>query len=138
MKPPVNHPCIHVVAALIERQDRFLVTQRRPEATLPLLWEFPGGHVESGESDGEALRRELGERLDIEVDVGELVLRVTHPYPRYDIDLRVYRCVIAGKVTALREPRPVHVNALRWASLEELGELPFPGADQATADALLE
>ena len=49
---------IRVVAALVERDGRYLITQRRPTARLPLLWEFPGGRVESGESDAEALRRQ--------------------------------------------------------------------------------
>ena len=50
---------IRVVAAEVEHEGRFLITQRRPNAMLPLLWEFPSGRVEEGESDEEALRREL-------------------------------------------------------------------------------
>ena len=51
---------IRVVAAIIERNGRYLITQRRPAAVLPLLWEFPGGRVEDAESDRDALRRSLG------------------------------------------------------------------------------
>ncbi|MEC8423914.1 MAG: NUDIX domain-containing protein, partial [Myxococcota bacterium] len=58
-------PHIRVVAAEIVRDGRFLITQRRPEATMPLLWEFPGGRVEEGETDAAALARELAEEMDI-------------------------------------------------------------------------
>ena len=49
---------IRVVAAVLERDGRYLITQRRPTAVLPLLWEFPGGKVEPGETDSQALKRE--------------------------------------------------------------------------------
>ncbi len=133
MSPQPDTPTIRVVAALIERGGCFLVTQRRAEATLPLLWEFPGGRVEPGETDGAALGRELMERLAIEVSVGDLEVAVDHQYERYRIDLRVYACDISGA-----EPQPRRVEALRWATADELSELVFPGADQASIDALLE
>lgn len=75
---PVPH--IRVVAAEVERDGAFLITQRRPEAELPLLWEFPGGRVREGESDAEALRRCIGDRVSVQVQVGHRVLHVTHAY----------------------------------------------------------
>ena len=60
-----SKPLIRVVAAVISRNDRYLITQRRPTAVLPGLWEFPGGKVERGEDDKHALRRELQERLGV-------------------------------------------------------------------------
>jgi len=62
-------PHLRVVAAVIGRSERYLITQRRPSAVLPGLWEFPGGRVEEGESDTEALRREVRERVGVEVDI---------------------------------------------------------------------
>ena len=55
---------VRVVAGVVERDGRYLITQRRETAVLPLQWEFPGGKVEQGEKDEEALQRELRERLD--------------------------------------------------------------------------
>ena len=63
-------PHIRVVAAEIERDGRYLITQRRPVASLPLLWEFPGGKVEPGEPDASALARELLEKIGLEGEVG--------------------------------------------------------------------
>ncbi len=133
MSPHHDTPSIRVVAALIEREGCFLVTQRRSEATLPLLWEFPGGRVEPGETDQRALVREMMERLAIEVTVGELEVAVDHQYDGYRIHLRVYLCDCGGT-----EPQARRVEAVRWATVDELAELTFPGADQASVDALLE
>lgn len=124
-------PHIRIVAAEVERNGAFLITQRRPEAELPLLWEFPGGRVQEGESDSEALRRSLKHRLDCEVSVGHRVLVVTHAYTGYTLDMVVYRCSAHG------EPRALRVHDIRWVKPEEFGDYRFPGADQQTVDKLL-
>ncbi len=128
-----DKPHYRVVAALLERDGKYLITQRRPEARLPLLWEFPGGKVEIGESDQEALARELHEGMAIQVDVGQLVLHVTHGYSGYDLDLLVYQCTLKGP-----EPRALRVNDIRWVGPDDLTRYQFPGADQQTVDSLLE
>lgn len=128
----MSKPHIRVVAAEITRDGRYLITQRRPEATLPLLWEFPGGRVEDGETDAEALRRELQLRLGVTVDVGEQVLLVSHDYPGYTIDLAVFRATTSGEV------RPDRVHDHRWVRPEEFDQYEFPGADAQTVEMLLE
>ena len=127
----MSTPHIRVVAAEIELDGAYLITQRRPEADLPLLWEFPGGRVREGESDSEALRRALGDRVACDVQVGHRVLQVTHAYSGYKLDMVVYRCALVG------EPKPVRVHDLKWVRPEEFGKYRFPGADQQTVDALL-
>ena len=59
------HKTIRVVAAVIERGGHYLITQRRATAVLPLSWEFPGGRVEDGETDHDALRREVRHRIGV-------------------------------------------------------------------------
>src|SRR5215211_1184989 len=84
---------IRVVGAMIEKDGgHYLITQRLPTSSLPLLWEFPGGRVEAGESDREALARELREEMGIEIDIAEEVMHTQHEYPAYEIDFRVFRC----------------------------------------------
>ena len=124
-------PHIRVVAAEIERDGRYLITQRRPEAALPLLWEFPGGRVQEGESDTDALRRTVRDRLDVGAQVGHRVLHVTHTYDRYALDMVVYRSALVGT------PRAARVNEFRWVRPDEFSQYRFPGADQLTVDALL-
>jgi 8-oxo-dGTP diphosphatase len=123
---------IRVVAAEIARGGRYLITQRAPRAVLPLLWEFPGGRVEDGESDVDAVVREIREKFGIDPRVGELTLEVTHTYPQYIVNLRVYRCSVDAD-----EFPEAHVHDWRWVAPEEFGNYPFPGADQQTIDQLV-
>jgi 8-oxo-dGTP diphosphatase len=123
---------IRVVGAMIEREGQYLITQRPPRATLPLLWEFPGGKVEPGETDPEALARELREEMGIAVEVGERVIHVEHAYEGYDIDFCVYRCALhGGAIQHLR------VHDHRWVRPEELDDYQFPAADEKTIARLL-
>lgn len=123
---------IRVVAAEIARDGRYLITQRAPRAVLPLLWEFPGGRVEDGEADDDALRREIHEKFGIETTVGELTLEVVHDYPEYTVVLRVYRCAVGS----VEFPR-ANVHAYRWVAPDEFEQYEFPGADQETIDQLV-
>jgi 8-oxo-dGTP diphosphatase len=123
---------IRVVGAIIELDGKYLITQRPPTASLPLLWEFPGGRVEEGETDEQALGRELREEMDIRVEVGERAMHVTHAYPQYDIDFSVYRCkLISGKIAHVK------VHDHRWVRPADLDQYPFPPADEKTLEKLL-
>lgn len=123
---------IRVVAAVVERDGRYLITQRRANAVLPHLWEFPGGRVEERETDAEALRREMQERLGVSVDVGELISFVSHPYERYTVDLYLYQCELGGDALECRA-----VQDYRWVTSEEFDNYPFTPADEASMNKLL-
>ena len=85
---------IRVVAAVIERDGNYLITQRRSTAVLPGLWEFPGGKVEPGETDEAALRREVRERLGVDVQVKARIASRHHQYEGYSVDLNLYQAVL--------------------------------------------
>jgi len=123
---------IRVVAAVIEKNGRYLITQRRPNAVLPLLWEFPGGRRETGESDSDALRREVIERLGAEVEVGQLISFVSHPYEHYTVDLYLYECRLVTDDLSRRA-----VNDFRWVTSAEFDQYPFTPADEASMTKLL-
>ncbi len=123
---------IRVVAAVIENDGRYLVTQRRSGAVLPEMWEFPGGRVEDGEGDAEALRREIRERLDADVEVGAMLSFVSHPYERYTLDLYLYECNL---LTA--DLKKKAVKDFRWISSQEFDEYQFTPADEASVNKLL-
>jgi len=127
-------PTIRVVAAVIERNGRYLITQRRPSAVLPLLWEFPGGKVESdlGETDARALRREVQYRLGVDVEPGALISFVSHPYERYVVNLHLYECRLTEG-----EPKAQNVHEFRWATSAEFEGYPFTPADEASMSTLL-
>jgi 8-oxo-dGTP diphosphatase len=123
---------IRVVGAMIEEGGRYLITQRPPKATLPLLWEFPGGRVEPGETDQAALARELAEEMGIAVEVGDRVIHVEHAYEAYDIDFCVYRCRLVSGT-----PRHVRIHDHRWVRPEALDQYEFPPADEKSIALLL-
>lgn len=113
-----------VVAAIVERDDAFLLTLRPDGTHLAGHWEFPGGKVDAHENHAEALRREVFEELDAVVDVGELAHTVTHAYPDKTVQLFFYRCALRG------EPKPMMGQQMRWVHRRELAQLPFPEADR--------
>jgi 8-oxo-dGTP diphosphatase len=121
-----------VVAAVIERDDEFLVTLRPDGTHLSGHWEFPGGKVHHSETHAEALRREIFEELDAVAEVGELVHAVTHAYPDKTVELFFYRCELAG------EPKPMMGQEMRWLHRHELASLPFPEADRDLIAHLIE
>lgn len=126
---------IRVVAAVVERAGRYLITQRRPAALLPLLWEFPGGRVEDGETDASALKREVRHRLGVDVDVGQLISFVSHPYERYVVDLYLYECrITSGDGSPLL---PLAVHAFKWVTSVEFDHYAFTPADEASMNKLL-
>ena len=123
---------IRVVAAVLEHEGRYLITQRRATAVLPLMWEFPGGRVEDGETDAIALKREVRHRLGGEIEVGKLISFVSHPYEHYVVDLFLYECTLVGETLEAR-----NVANFVWATSAEFDQYPFTPADEASMNKLL-
>jgi 8-oxo-dGTP diphosphatase len=113
-----------VVAAVIEQDDRFLVTRRQKGVHLAGMWEFPGGKIDPAETHADALRREMREELDTDVDVGALVFDISHAYSDRTVTLYFYRCVLKGV------PRPLLGQEMRWVPRAKLPALGFPPADE--------
>jgi 8-oxo-dGTP diphosphatase len=120
----VSQPHITVVAAIIERNDSFLLTQRSPGTHLAGLWEFPGGKCHPPETHVEALRRELHEELDIAASVGSCEFSVTHDYGDRVVTLHFYRCEFEG------EPKPMLGQEMVWVARGALASLALPEADR--------
>jgi 8-oxo-dGTP diphosphatase len=123
---------IRVVAALVEREGRYLITQRRETAVLPLLWDFPGGRVEENESDEAALAREVDERLGASVEVGQLISFVNHPYEKYSVDLYLYECTLLSDQFHCRA-----VKQYAWVTSKEMESYSFTPVDEASMSKLL-
>jgi 8-oxo-dGTP diphosphatase len=129
MSPPRT---IRVVAAVVEHEGKYLITQRRASAVLPLMWEFPGGRVEAGETDAQALKREVLHRLGVEVECGKLISFVSHPYEHYVVDLFLYECrLVSDKL------RPLAVSEYRWVASADFDQYAFTPADEASMNKLL-
>ena len=121
---------IEVVAAVIERDGRILITRRPSGAHLGGLWEFPGGKPEPGETPEAALRREIEEELGASISVGEKIETVDWRYPDKHVRLDFFRCVIHG------EPRPLEGQEMAWVAPADLSRYDFPAADASLIDKL--
>jgi len=114
---------IVVVAAIVERDGRFLVTRRLRGTHLAGLWEFPGGKCDPGESHEACLERELLEELGVRSRVGREVLATTHAYPERTVRLHFRECAIE------ESPQPLLGQEIRWIARADLATLEFPEAD---------
>jgi 8-oxo-dGTP diphosphatase len=122
---------IVVVAAVIEREGRFLVARRLSGTHLAGYWEFPGGKIHSGETLEAALRRELSEELDVEISQARKIFATAHHYPERIVELHFYR------VEPMGEPLPMLGQELRWITREDFGVLQFPPGDTELIDGLI-
>ncbi len=128
--PPAG--TLRVVAAVIRRNGEYLLTKRAEKAVLPGYWEFPGGKVESGESDEQALVREVRERVCLDVKVGKPLARRRHDYGDYVVELTIYEASIEAG-----EPCKGNVADFAWVPGDQLESYEFPPADRQTTAELL-
>ena len=120
-----------VVAALIWEGDRFLIGQRPEHKARGLLWEFVGGKTEPGESKEQALIRECREELDVEIQVGDVFLEVTHEYTDVTVHLTLFHASIVRGI-----PQKLEHQDLRWITPQEIENYAFCPADQVILDKL--
>ncbi len=116
-----------VAAAFIVRDGEVLIGQRRPDQPMALLWEFPGGKIEAGESPEQALFRELDEELGIKATIGPRITRVRHNYRHGGaVDLQFFA---VHEFTGEIANRIYH--QFRWVRFEDLPAYEFLAADRA-------
>ena len=122
-----NPTMLVVAAALVDREGRVLLQQRSPHRTMPDLWEFPGGKVETGETPEAALIRELEEELGIQTDSACLAPAAfaSHPMSSCHMILLLYVC---RKWRG--DPRPLDASGLTWVRPNQMFGLDMPPADR--------
>jgi mutator protein MutT len=122
---------IVVVAAVVERDGRFLLTKRLKGTHLEGAWEFPGGKCEPGEPHEACLVRELREELGVRATIGVEIFTVEHAYEERVVRLHFRECQLEG------EPRPLLGQEIQWVGRSQLGGLNLPEADRGLIDVLL-
>ena len=120
-----------VVAALVRRDTRILMSRRRADQPMPNLWEFPGGKVEPGEAPVDALAREVREELGCDIEVGGIHDVVFHAYPEFDLVMLVYSATIVRGT-----PRALEVAEVAWIEATHVPSLDLLPADTPLALAL--
>ena len=114
-----------VVAALIWKNNKFMICQRPANKARGLLWEFVGGKVESGETKEQALIRECREELNVLLSVGDVFMEVIHEYPDLTVYLTLFNATIAEGI-----PQKIEHNDIRWITPDEIPLYEFCPADE--------
>ena len=127
-----NKPTIHVVGAVIvDAQGLILCARRRMNRSNGGFWEFPGGKVELGESEQVALRREIFEEMEIDIEVGERIEETLHAYETVWVRLITYYALIRSGEIHLKD----HDHML-WLAPADLETITWAPADLPTVRAL--
>lgn len=114
---------IEVVAAIIKNNNKIFTT-RRSYGEFQNMWEFPGGKMEIGETQEEALTREIKEELELDIDISNSLTTVDYDYPKFHLIMHCFICTICGG--------KLHLNAhndAKWTTLDELDNLNWVPAD---------
>ena len=114
-----------VVAALIWKNNKFMICQRPAHKARGLLWEFVGGKVESGETKEQALIRECREELNVLLSVGNVFMEVIHEYPDITVHLTLFNATIAAG-----EPQKLEHNDIQWITPSKIQKYEFCPADE--------
>lgn len=125
---------INVVGAVIydKGKDKFLITMRDKSQYVGGLWRFPGGKIEEGESNEEALKREIKQKLGCKIKIHKFLMDYTYNYPRLAVRLITYLCTIDDEIPEFTEH-----ESMRWVSKKEIEELNFSKADRPTVDMII-
>ena len=113
-----------VVAAIIKKDNLYLVTQRNRNKHMGLKWEFPGGKVEANEALKEALAREIYEELNIDINVYEKLTEESYKDSEINIVLHYFLCTIKDGVINLNEH-----EAMEWIDKTDFDKYDFVEGD---------
>lgn len=122
---------MQVTAAVIKQDNRILICQRAKDDDFALLWEFPGGKLEKGETLEECIVREITEELGLEIKVNGVLAVSRHNDGEQDVHFTFYEADIVGGDVTLN----VHEAAV-WAPLDTLNEYDFMRADRPVVELL--
>lgn len=126
---------IRVVAAVIkaenEQGEPIIFSTQRGYGEFKGGWEFPGGKIEAGETPQEALKREIMEELDTEIEVGERIDTVEYDYPSFHLSMDCFWVEIVGGDLNLKEH-----EAAKWLGKRELGSVAWLPADLTLIDKI--
>lgn len=122
---------VRVVCGIIFKEDEILLCRRKPEKSLGGYWEFPGGKVEFGESESEALIRELREELAMQVEIGKHFKTIIHQYEDVKVELIAYYCRFIQADFILTDH-----DEIKWVEKRELLSFNLAPADVPIAEAI--
>jgi mutator protein MutT len=123
---------IEAVAAVIERDGKFLITKRLETSPMGHCWEFPGGKIEKEETIEECAVRECREEIDVVVEPVRRLRDEWYDYPHGRVHLHFVLCrIVSG------EPKPIHCREARWIEPRQFPDFEFPPADVHVIEELI-
>lgn len=126
---------VRVVAAVIKAQNEngepMIFATQRGYGEMKDGWEFPGGKIEPGETPQQALKREILEELDTDVEVGNLIDTIEYDYPTFHLSMDCFWCTIVSGDLVLKEH-----EAAKWLTKEELSSVDWLPADITLVDTI--
>lgn len=123
-----------VVAALIWRDNKFMICQRPANKTRAFQWEFVGGKVEKGETLEQALKRECMEEMGVQITVGSVFAEVDHIYP----DITIHLTLFHASLNEGEEPKRLEHNDIKFITPAEIKNYEFCPADTEILNKILE
>ncbi|WP_145519797.1 (deoxy)nucleoside triphosphate pyrophosphohydrolase [Staphylococcus warneri] len=124
---------INVVGAVIYSDNKILCAQRSENMSLPLLWEFPGGKIEKGETEEEALIREIKEEMKCDISVKEKLTTTEHEYDFGIVNLTTFKCHLNQQLPTLTEHKEI-----KWLLINQLDSIEWAPADVPVVKLLIE
>ena len=104
---------IKVVAAIIKKDDKILIAQRL-KGEFAGQWEFPGGKIEEGESTEDALKREIMEEMELDIEIDEFLMTAEYDYPTFHLSMDCYICSLKSNQIQLHDH-----SAIQWISIKD-------------------
>ncbi len=123
---------VEVVAAIIFDEQRRIFATQRGYGDWKDWWEFPGGKVEVGETLQQALKREIQEELDTEIEVGELLRTIEYDYPQFHLTMHCFKCKLTNSHITLLEH-----EAAKWLAIDNLQSVKWLPADKEIIDEIM-
>lgn len=131
--PSKKRPHHHIGVGIIRNEDEEVLIALRPEnAMLGGMWEFPGGKQEGKEGINETIVRELKEELGVDVSITKPFMKLDHAYSHFKITMHAYLCELKAGT-----PKPKSSQEIRWISIDELEDYPFPKANRKLTEKLM-
>ncbi|MBP5554373.1 MAG: (deoxy)nucleoside triphosphate pyrophosphohydrolase [Lachnospiraceae bacterium] len=127
---------IRVVAAVIKAEkngESIIFATQRGYGEFKDGWEFPGGKIQEGETPQQALKREIMEELDTEIEVGDLIHTIEYDYPEFHLSMDCFWCSIVKGDLVLKEHK-----AARWLTMDSFDEVDWLPADKQLVNKIVE